>query len=497
MSLRKQSILLFCILMFCYSYVHQGMGWNQNSRLDLLHALFVHKTFKIDAYHENTGDKSIQDGHYYSDKAPGIVFLALPAFAVSIAILRSLDVPLDSAKGWLASSWITTVGSVGLITALGGVAMFAFLCRLVGQCYAFVTTLVVFLGAAPFPYATMLFSHAAVIGLICIALWAISDEITPPATGKDQATGYRLPSDISPLQSDGRWIEGEGNGARGPGSDQCPTPSVKRYLLAGLCCGLAIASEYTAATAAGGVLLLAFLSGPKRAFCLALAAVPALLLIPAYNWACFGSAIAFGYHHLARPEFQGMNNGLFGITFPPKASSAYLILLSPARGLFFWTPFLVMSFFGFKEFFAISRKLFSISCLAIVLQVICISGYYMPSGGAALGPRHLAPILPFASIAAALGLRRFPNLGALLGFYSIIFSGIGTLITAMPPDHRDPLLAFYLPRLFAGEFAKTVTSQIGLPTFASLSIVVGAMFVPFICASFLSPDSPPGRLNAK
>jgi len=80
------------------------MGWNQNSRLDLLHALFVQKTFKIDQYHENTGDKSVHDGHYYSDKAPGIVFIALPAFAVSVAVLNILDIPLDSPRGWLAQA---------------------------------------------------------------------------------------------------------------------------------------------------------------------------------------------------------------------------------------------------------------------------------------------------------------------------------------------------------------------------------------------------------
>lgn len=38
---------------------------------------------------------------------------------------------------------------------------------------ALITTLAVFLGAAPFPYATMLFSHGMVVGLLAIALWAI------------------------------------------------------------------------------------------------------------------------------------------------------------------------------------------------------------------------------------------------------------------------------------------------------------------------------------
>ena len=71
------------------------MGWNQDSRLDLLHALVVQKSFAIDAYHENTGDKSINNGHYYSDKAPGIVFIALP-FCAAAGVLRVLSVPLDS-----------------------------------------------------------------------------------------------------------------------------------------------------------------------------------------------------------------------------------------------------------------------------------------------------------------------------------------------------------------------------------------------------------------
>src|SRR5882724_5515943 len=196
-SLRKQAILLFCLLFFCYAYIHQGMGWNQNSRLDLLHALFVQKTFKIDQYHENTGDKSVHDGHYYSDKAPGIVFIALPAFAVSVAVLNILDIPLDSPRGWLASSWITTIGSVGLLTALGGAAMFLLLCRFVEQKYAFMTTMVTFLGAAPFPYATMLFSHAAVIGLICVALWSIADERFLSRMVADGIVGTSSPSSIS------------------------------------------------------------------------------------------------------------------------------------------------------------------------------------------------------------------------------------------------------------------------------------------------------------
>ena len=456
MTMRKQGVLLFCILMFCYAYLHQrtgwSRGWNQNSRLDLLHALLVQKTFKIDAYHENTGDKSIHDGHYYSDKAPGIVFLAQPAFATSAVILKILDVPLDSARGWLASSWMTTAASVGVITALGGVAMFVFLSKLVGPRHAFITTLIVFLGSAPFPYATMLFSHAAVIGLICIALWAMADPVFLARVTRGQP----------PLTPPLSHPTGEGGAA----------PWLKRYLLAGFCCGLAISSEYTAATAAGGVLALALCSSFKRGVVLAMAAIPPLLLIATYNWVCFDGPLAFGYHHLARPEFQKMNEGLFGITFPPKASSAYVILLSPERGLFFWTPFFLMAFLGLKSFRQRYPALLWVSCAVIGLHVICISGYYMPDGGDALGPRLLAPMLPFLAVCAAWGLSRHWRLGLVLGYYSVLLTGVATTVDAMPPQALQRPHDFYVPRLMDGSFANSIGTEMGLGSWLSICVLV-------------------------
>lgn len=446
--------------MFCYAYVHQHLGWNQNSRLDLLRGLFLHHTFRIDADHENTGDKSIHNGHYYSDKAPGIVLLAAPAYAVALRVINSFEIPVDSPRGWLIQSWITTAGSVGIITALGGVAMFAFLCRFVGQKYSFPTALAVFLGSAPFPYATMLFSHAAVIGLLCIALWAIADETF--LARMTRGSVFLSPTGGEVCGEGARWV--------------------RRYLLAGLCCGLAISSEYTAAIAAGGVLALGFLSGFKRGCILALGAMPPLLLIPAYNWACFGSPLAFGYHNLALPEFQEMNKGLFGITFPPKLSSAYLILISPERGLFFWTPFFLLAFFGLNRLFNACEPLFWCSVVVATLQVICISGYYMPSGGSALGPRHLAPASPFLTLCAALGFASNPRLGATLGYYSLMLTGLGTVTDAMPPGAISNVLEFYIGRLSGQQSAYNLWTQVGIPVGLSLLLATVGIFGPFIWA---------------
>jgi hypothetical protein len=465
---RKQAILIFCLLMFCYSYVHQRPGWNQNSRLDLLHAIFVHKTLKIDAYHENTGDKSIHNGHYYSDKAPGIVVLALPAFALSAGMLRVFDIDIDSPKGWFISDWITTALSVGLITALGGAAMFLFLCKLVPRPYAFLTTLAVFLGSAPFPYATMLFSHAAVIGLLCIALWAIAD---------DEFVIRHLPGQpkIQNLKSE---IETTLN------SQHLTLKWRKRHILAGLCCGFAIASEFPAALAGGGVLVLALFTSWRRGLVVTLGAIPPLLLLLAHNWACFGGPLSFGYHHLALTEFQEMNKGLFGINFPPKASAAYLILFSPARGLFFWTPFFAVAFLGLKPLWRASQSIFLVSCFVFVAQVIAISGYYMPSGGAALGPRHLAPAISFLAIPTVIGLLQSPRLGLLLGYGSILCTGIATVIRAMPPENIEQLVHSYLQSVEVGRFAPNFGSSVGVPSFAAILPMVFALSAPFIVVWF-------------
>ncbi len=512
MDIRKQVTVLFCVLMFCYTYVHQNGGANQNSRLDLLHSLFVHRTPQIDAYHTNTIDKSTANGHFYSDKAPGIVFLAIPSFSVSVVILKLIHISLDSRDGWLASSWITTAGSVGLITALGGAAMLVFLAQLVGRRYALISTLVVFLGAAPFPYATMLFSHAAVMGLICIALWAIADtvfweRIAPVHAATDQPTPTRIEGrgELSSQEHCRSRIQAMDNwrNVGSPGRQSAPSPvdqrlggpelsphlcheprptAMMRHILAGLCCGLAISSEYTSSPAAAGVLVLALLTSSRRGALVALAAVPSLLLIPLWNWICFDSPAAFGYHRLAESQFQEMNHGFFGIGVP-NAYGAWVILLSPERGLLAWTPFFAMGILGIKPLLARAPKLLWVSIIVVVVHTVCISGYYMPNGGRALGPRFLTAMLPFLAILSACGLRLYPRSGIMLGWCSILLTGLGTIIDAMPPrSSQDPLLTYYLPRLLAGQFAHNLGSCLGAPAFFSASLLLFVLLGSYLRA---------------
>jgi MFS family permease len=409
------------------------------SRLDLLHALVIRRTVCIDAYGENTPDKAVFGAKYYSDKAPGTAALALGPFLLAAGIMKVARIKLDSDSGWLFTSWAACAGSIGIVTACGGAALFGWLSRHVTPRSALVTTLVLFLAAAPLPYSTMLFSHALVVGLLCIAIWAITRQ---GGCGFEQgACGV------------GHWLNARG-----------------WDLLAGFACGWALASEYTAGVALAGLLLWLASQGWRRAVPFCLAAVPPLLLIPLYSWACFGSPFILPYSLNA--SFPQMKEGLYAIKWPD-AETAFNLLFSPARGLFFWTPFLIMAGVGYSKLVHIDWRLFWLTYAIPLLHIIVISGrtWDWPAGPT-LGPRYLAPILPLLALPCALGVQRFPRLGIVLAGYSILITTVATLTNASPPfpGHPNPLFDLHLPMLLKGQLAPNLGTVCGLPPW--LSVVV-------------------------
>jgi hypothetical protein len=421
------------------SYMHQKPGDcpTARSRLDLLHAL-ARGTVAIDAYHKNTPDKAAYQGHFYSDKAPGTVALALPAFALSGAAAKAAGVGLDSDPGWLLSSWITCVGSVGIVTAIGAGLLFRMLSQKVAPRFAFLTALAVFLGAAPLPYATMLFSHSLVAALMALALWALAR----PGDGERRDPGKRIETWLAHH----RWD-----------------------LAAGLACGWALASEYTAGIVVLGLLAWLVAQGWRRAVPFCLAAVPPLLLIPAYSWVCFGNPLLLPYS--LNPCFPDMREGLYAIKWPSLETASHL-LLGPTRGLLFWTPFLAMAGLGYWTLARVDRRLFWLAYAAPLLQVIVMSGrtWDWPAGPT-LGPRYLAPILPLLAVPCAFGVQRFPRVGMVLAGYSILATTLATLTNACPPAcYYNPLIELHFPLAFQGELAPNLGTLMGLSPHLSVAL---------------------------
>jgi hypothetical protein len=417
------AVLLFASLFVPFAYFNHSDGWNQGARLAELHAIVLQRTLAIDKYHEVTGDKALIDGHYYSEKAPAIVLLALPAFTATVLAQRSMGIDPDAPEAWRVSNWIATAGSIGVLAAAGGVAFFAAMRMRMTALAALVSTYALFLGTITFPYATAMFAHSGTIGLLAIALWAVFRQ----------------------------------------------TP--EHDYIAGIAAGLAVASEYPAVLpgAAMGLYLILH-AKPIRVWRFAVALVPAALLILANNFLISGSPFSIGYgSNPAFPEISSSN--AFGFNLPDPSALGQL-LWGEYRGLLFWNPVVLMAIPGIAVLFREDWRSGVMASIAFVLVMLQVGSFYSWFGGYAVGPRYLAPALPFIGLAAAYGIKRFPLPGALLTAGSIALMGFVTSIAIDPPQEvATPLQSFYLVRLRQDRFVDNLGTQLGLPAEASLAVL--------------------------
>src|SRR5579872_1535248 len=78
----KVGLAFFWLLVLAYGFfIPAIISWNTESHLYPAFAIVDHGTVRIDDYQQGLGDKSYYKGHWYSDKAPGLAFLAVPVYA--------------------------------------------------------------------------------------------------------------------------------------------------------------------------------------------------------------------------------------------------------------------------------------------------------------------------------------------------------------------------------------------------------------------------------
>ena len=418
----RAAALVFLSLFVPFVYFNHSDGWNQGARLAELHAITLQATLRIDQYHEITGDKALIDGHYYSEKAPAIVAIALPAFAVTAWTQRIIGIDPDSPTAWRVSQWIATAGSVAIVAALGGAFFFLLLLRPLGAPLALLATYAVFLGTITFPYATAMFAHAGTIGLLSIALWAALER-----------------------------------------------PAALRDDLAGLCAGLAVACEYPAIIPAAVLGVYLLYKDPARAWRYGLWMIPAGLLILGKNYLITGSPFRVSYgSNPAFPRIAASN--AFGFTLPDPLRMRYL-LWGEYRGLVFWSPVLLMAVPGLIQWYRRDRAAAMMIALVFVLTLVQVASFYSWFGGNAVGPRYLSPAIPFLGLAAAYGIKRFPVPGAILTMVSMTLMSLVTAIAIDPPeDVATPLRSFYFVRFDTNRFADNLGTLAGAPLQASLAL---------------------------
>jgi hypothetical protein len=427
----SRSAALFALVFCAYAYFYQAGGWNQNSRFDLVRALVDGRTASIDAYHANTKDKARRDKVYYSDKAPGVSWLAVPAYAAVRMV--SAAPPWDpELLAW--GSYLATVSAVALPSTFGVVALewllaaFGLAAGVRGG-----VALAYGLGTLAFPYSTLFYGHqtaaAFLIGGFAVLVRARHRQ--------------RVRAD---------------------------DPGRAELLGAGLLLGAAVACEYPAALAALPIVIYAWHCLRPRSRVLWLLAGMALpgLAVAAYHEAVFGSPLALPYDFSTR---RHRHQGFFMGLGMPRGEALWHLLASPFRGLFYSSSWLLLALPGAVRLWRGRRfRAEAAVCLAAFGLFVWMNASLVDwDGGWALGARYLVPTLPFlAVLAAGLAVRRegAPAPARAVWIVGLVLVGLSPFLmlagTAVRPEVpnllRQPFTDLVLPAFARGDLAQNTQS---------------------------------------
>jgi hypothetical protein len=427
-SHRAAAILLGVVALVSFSYFYEGGGWNQNSRFDLLRAIVERHTLQIDAYHENTQDKAHFHGHYYSDKAPGVVFLAVPFALAARPALRMVGIDPESPRGEIALSYLVSVGAVGLPTALAAVCLFFLGLRFGsdsgGAAFA---TLVMCLGTPISAYAGLFWAHA-LVGACLVFAFAAALKV------RDSTT----------VRGDFGWA-----------------------LAVGLAAGWATVTEYPAAPASAMLGFLALSQAWSRGNAarwrvvagVGVGAGICVLVLMVYLHAAFGSfRPSYSYYDPSSFSFM-QQQGYLGLTYP-HPDRLLKILLGCSRGLLLASPVLVAAPVGLwwlsreKSHRAAALVAGGIAAYYFLLN----ASFYWWKAGLTFGPRYAGASIPLLCVGLAAAWKRATPawrrvlLGA--GVFSV-FVALMVVSTTSQLSMRDscPIMHSTWPAFWSGQVA--------------------------------------------
>ncbi len=460
MARRAVPLLLFAWLWPTYGYFYQGSQHNEAARFDQLRAIVEDHALGIEKYAwMNTADGvdygEPPDRHTYPNKAPGTVFVALVPFSFWWAVLKIL--PLAPGLYWHLVAYATTVLTSGLLSSLAAVAFYGALVRLgLSVRVAVLGTIGVWLGSIQFPYGTLFFSHATTSALLVLAFSVL----------------LRL---------------------RRGGLSSMRHPAL-RLAGAGLAMGVAVSGEYPSVLLVAPLGLYALWGlwrdpgdGALRwraLFAIGIGTALGLAVWIGYNLLVFERPFFTGYSVYAQTGllFPIYQKGLLGMSWPGwelARSALFEILLGPQIGLLYiaiknggvyaCNPIFWLALPGWVLLWRRGYRAEALLVLAMTLAYLTFNVCYGESivdwgGGGSLGPRHLAPLLPFLGLAMAFAIARlwpvYLPLLAVSVFYMLIATAVEPRISY---SFRDTYQQFYLPAFLEGILAQNSSDLFGAP----------------------------------
>jgi len=396
----------------------QSVGCGQNAHYAATRS-FAEGHPDVDRYAQETCDLVRRDGHFYAAKGPAMDFWSAPWYL----LLRTVHaVPLNpnAALGYPAAMVgvpLRAVWQIGLwAVVLPGLLLLLLLRRLADTVEpgTGVAVAAIFgLGTLAFPFGTLLFAHvpAALLGFAAFALL------------------FR-----------GRSAVG-----------------------AGVCAGLAVATDLPLLVVAAALLVYAWRRAPQFA---AGALVGATPLFAFGLWA-FGNPLSLAYSGAAiDPGAGGVEqapvHGLFYTLTSPHPHIAVQMLLTQ-RGVLVLTPVVALAGAGVVLLWRRGLRAESLLIGGLALAELAWHAfrpsYELALGGWVPGPRFLVPLLPFLCFALAPVVRRAPVTVAALGAISVVTM---TVATSAEPLLPNDAVRHWFTRIADGNFAATVLSLAGV-----------------------------------
>ena len=420
---KKTGFLIFLTVFLACSWFFSTGGWNQISRIDAIMSFVefpVEKrknpdflSFRINHFVTapekgyNTGDWSFYKGNYYSNKAPGPLFLGILVYAPLHCLEYLIVGFLDDILTDVINMYIVNLVQSALPAALGAWILFYILQMLgTGKNASAFWSLSYGLATPVFCYSSMMWGHVLAAASFMFAIY------------------FYLKN------------------------------SNKSTFFCGLFCGYAVLSDYLCGVLVPAFAVMLFLrevqeregtkkekiyGAVKKLLYFALGGLPMLLLYAMYHKICFGSfftpATVFNNPVFHDKEMLG---GTFG-SFKPFI--ILKLLFSQHRGLLFYSPILLAFIPGFFNMIRGKKETRILGWglgFIIAFTLIATASFNGWHGGHAFSARYLICVIP--AVAVLCGsvplntlFRKILAAGAFIlsFFYMLIITYLNPLINEM------------------------------------------------------------------
>jgi len=403
------------ILIFStFSYFLAGLGANQNSRYSEVISIVNFKTYQIDPFVKNTPDWSFYRGHYYSNKAPGGAYMAVPFYYLLLAIMQVSKHMIPHYVVVYLLNLFTAV-----LPALMMFLLFYLTCKeITGSLQkSFFMVAVMAFGTLLFPFSTIFMGHTTAAAFLASSFYLLI-----LCTKKDYLRTY--------------------------------------LFSAGLLAALSVLTEYTCILGVAFLFVYLLIRSRNRSrdgLIFILGGLGPLFLFMHYHYTCFGGPFTLPQKYINPLFVEPYTNKILGIFGMPDGTVMIKLLFSMDRGLFLFCPILIMVIplllFRFSRIAYKAEVI--ISVLIFVLFWLLNASFNGWDGGCSSGPRYLIPAIPF--LAFPLIFMVMEDKYRFISYPLLIISVVNMLVVScvnvMPCEEGGILLSYLYPHFLHGDFA--------------------------------------------